>query len=183
MTSQRKDFPKDTGFLEGGWKMRDVERELRAQIELALRHVKQVSHLSSHMGTPTCTPKLRALVQKLAREYGLAPEDGGPSAMSEARYAGGFGGEQDYRKKEAILLKILQQLTPGLWLFVDHPGLDVAEMRALGHKGYEHVAVDREGVTRALCSRRVRQLVERRGIQLLSYGDVQKAAARRSMRG
>ena len=36
MTSQRSDFPPNTGFLQANPKLEEVERELRAQIELAL---------------------------------------------------------------------------------------------------------------------------------------------------
>ncbi|MCZ6794317.1 MAG: hypothetical protein O7J95_11960 [Planctomycetota bacterium] len=69
-------------------------------------------------------------------------------------------------------MKILEDLEPGLWLLVVHPGIDTPEMRALGHRGYENVAVDRSGVTRALTSPRVRQVIRRRGIELVSCGDV-----------
>lgn len=37
---------------------------------------------------------------------------------------------------------------------------------------YELVAADRSGVTRALTSPRVRQVIRRRGIELVSYADV-----------
>jgi predicted glycoside hydrolase/deacetylase ChbG (UPF0249 family) len=64
-TSQRPDFPPQTGFLESGWRIDEVEKELRAQIELAKKMIPQVSHLSSHMNTPTATPQLGALCEDL----------------------------------------------------------------------------------------------------------------------
>jgi predicted glycoside hydrolase/deacetylase ChbG (UPF0249 family) len=166
MTSQRADFPPNTGFLECGWKMDEVERELRAQIELAKKHIPQVSHLSSHMGTPTSTPELKALVAKLAKEYGLAAE------TERAQWVGGLGADLDYGAREAQMVANLQKLTPGLWIFVEHPGLDVPEMQAMGHKGYEHVARDREGVTRVMSSDRVKQTIQSKGITLISYADL-----------
>ncbi len=100
MTSQRPDFPPKTGFLECGWKIEEVEKELRAQIELAKKMIPQVSHLSSHMNTPTATPQLNALVQKLAKEYKLPIETPGAQyctlvcgLQGDRRAAGGRVGQ------------------------------------------------------------------------------------------
>jgi hypothetical protein len=167
MTRQRKDFPPDTGFLEAGPRPEEVERELRAQIELLRRHVPRVSHLSAHMGTAAATPPLRAIVEKLATEYGLAVETKG------LQHVRGFGGaRKPAAEKERDLVKILERLGPGTWLLIEHPGFDVPEMRAMGHLGYENVAEDRAGVTAALTSDAVRRVVRERGIQLISYRDL-----------
>ena len=55
-TSQRSDFPPNTGFLEAKPKLEEVEKELRAQIELAVKKIPQVSHLSSHMARRHALP-------------------------------------------------------------------------------------------------------------------------------
>jgi hypothetical protein len=167
MTSQRADFPPGTGFLQANPKIDEVEKELRAQIERAKTKIPNVSHLSSHMGTPTCTPELRALVNRLAQEYKL------PLEAPAAKPAGGFGGKNKTpSEKEAALVKILEDLKPGLWLIIEHPGMDTPEMRAIGHNGYRDVAADRDGVTKAFTSRRVRDVVEKRGVKLISYADL-----------
>ncbi len=62
-----------------------------------------------------------------------------------------------------------------LWLFVEHPGLDTPEMRAIGHKGYEDVAADRDGVTKMFTSEKVKAVIKRRGIKLVSYADAIRA--------
>jgi predicted glycoside hydrolase/deacetylase ChbG (UPF0249 family) len=166
MTSQRKDFPPRTGFLQANPNLDEVERELQAQIELALADLPNVSHLSSHMGTPTASPQLRAIVEKLSKKYRLPLEAPG------TRPAGGLGGSgATPEQKEAAMVRIVEKLTPGTWLLVDHPGLDVPEMRAIGHLGYEKVAADRAGVTRAFTSDKVKQAIQRRGIRLISYAD------------
>ena len=171
MTSQREDFPPNTGFLQCGYKLDEVEAELRAQIELARRHLPQLTHITSHMGTPTCTPALRAIVARLAAEYGLLYR------IEGVRSAGGFGGSTTTPpQKIAALVAILEALEPGTSLFVDHPGLDTPEMRAIGHTGYEHVAADRAGVTAAFTSREVKDVIRRRGIELVSYGDLKRQA-------
>jgi chitin disaccharide deacetylase len=169
-TSQRKDFPPRTGFLQAKPKLDEVERELQAQIELALADLPNVSHLSSHMGTPTASPELRAIVQKLSKKYRLPLEAPG------ARPAGGLGGPgATPDQKEAAMVRLLEKLTPGTWLLVDHPGLDVPEMQAIGHLGYETVAADRAGVTRAFTSDKVKETIRRRGIRLISYADYHRS--------
>jgi hypothetical protein len=47
-------------------------------------------------------------------------------------------------------------------------------MRAVGHVGYENVAVDRQGVTEAWTSDAVKEVVERRRIELIGYKDLVK---------
>jgi predicted glycoside hydrolase/deacetylase ChbG (UPF0249 family) len=167
MTSQRSDFPPNTGFLQSGWKIAEVERELRAQIELAKKMIPQLSHLSSHMGTPTCTPELTTLVQKLAKEYRLPIETPGAQHL---RWAADSKATAEQR--EAALIKALEDLKPGVWIVVEHPGLDTPEMQAMGHKGYWEVAAHRNGVTKSFTSPKVKDVIRKRGIQLLSYRDL-----------
>lgn len=171
MTSQRKDFPPNTGFLQSGFKIEEVEKELRAQIELARKMIPRVSHLTSHMGTPTCTKELRALVERLSQEYRLPLEL--PPTVKHAPPFGGSNKTAD--QKEADLVRILENLAPGTWQIIEHPGLDTPEMRAIGHVGYWNVAEDRAGVTQAFTSAKVKEAIQRRGILLMSYGDLYRA--------
>ncbi|MBP7050253.1 MAG: polysaccharide deacetylase family protein [Phycisphaerae bacterium] len=163
-TSQRSDFPPGTGFLQSKWRIEEVEKELRAQIELAKKAIPQVSHLSSHMGTPTCTPELRALVAKLAAEYKLPIETPGVKYL---RWAADTKASAEQR--EAALVKALEGIGPGVWIVVEHPGLDTGEMQGIGHQGYWEVASHRDGVTKSFTSAKVKEVIQRRGIQLVSY--------------
>jgi hypothetical protein len=169
MTRQRKDFPPNTGFLEAKPRIEEVERELRAQIETIRRHLPRTSHYTAHMGTATSSPELRALVEKLGKEYGLAPETAGVKPLR-----GWSGAGKSAAEKESALVEAIGKLEPGTWMLVEHPGLDVAEMRAMGHAGYENVAQDRAGVTQALTSAAVRKAVQDRKIELVSYRDLRK---------
>lgn len=144
-----------------------MERELRAQIELALKHISNVTHLSAHMGTAVSTPELRSLVDRLATAYGL-PIDLPDVKRVSTRASSSATAEQ----KEAALLKLLENLKPGTWMLIEHPGLDTPEMRAIHHKGYENVASDRAGVTHALKSKRVIETIKRRRIKLVDYADL-----------
>jgi predicted glycoside hydrolase/deacetylase ChbG (UPF0249 family) len=167
---QRKDFPPGTGLLEANPNPAEVERELRAQIEKVREHLPRTSHLSVHMGAATSTPELRAITQKLALEYRLILESAGTKGI-------GWGPrkfETPETQKEPALLDLLAKLQPGTWMFVEHCGFDGPEMRAMGHAGYPNVAQDREGVTRAFTSERVKALLKERGIKLVSYADLRK---------
>jgi hypothetical protein len=164
-------WPPGTAFMDADVKIEDVEKELRAQIELAKRKIKNVTHVTSHMGTPTCRPELRALVDRLAKEYGLIT--GSDAARKGMQYVRNWGsGKETPDQRAAALAARLRELTPGTWLIIEHPGLDTPEMRAMGHKGYENVAQSRWGVTTAFTSPDVARVVKDRGIQLITYADL-----------
>jgi predicted glycoside hydrolase/deacetylase ChbG (UPF0249 family) len=169
MTTQRPGFPPDTGFVEANPKLEEVERELRAQIEMAQRHLgKQVSHVSAHMGTAVATPEIRAITETLARQYGL-------NLNAPKRPPGSWSGSSlSAEQKEEGLVKLLEGLEPGAWMIVEHPAFDTPEMRHIGHKGYENVAVDRAGVTHAFTSAKVKEVIARRKIKLISYAEAEQ---------
>jgi hypothetical protein len=174
MTKQRPDFPLDTGLLDANPKLGEVERELRAQIETARRHLgTRVSHVSAHMLAAVATPELRALTAQLAKEHGLRMEDAG------LKLAGSFGTSTSTSdQRETALVDLVEKLQPGQWLLLEHPALDTPEMRAVGHKGYENVAADRAGVTHAFTSAKVKEVIARRKITLISYADLAAEKAR-----
>ena len=165
MTKQEPGFPAETGFIDAQPELDEVERELRAQIETAQRHLgERVTHVSAHMLAARATPELQALTERLAREYGLRMEDDG------VKYAGNFGSNTSTpEQREDALVDLLERLPPGDWFIVEHPAFDTPEMRGFGHKGYEQVASDRAGVTRAYLSSRVREVIDRRGIELVGF--------------
>lgn len=165
MTRQRADFPPDTGFLDARPALAEVEAELRAQIELARRHLPRLSHVSAHMGAATATPELRALTARLAAEYGLGAETTGLKPLD-------WRSANTPAERERTLVELLESLTPGRWLLVEHPAFDTPELRAFGHQGYEDVAAHRSAVTQAFTSQRVRAVIQKRGIKLISYADL-----------
>src|SRR5262249_40127137 len=112
MTRQRNDFPPNTGFIDAKPILGEVERELRAQIETAKRHLgKRVSHVSAHMFAARATPDLQTLTRNLAKEYGLRMED---AAM---KFAGSFGNNKSTaEQRETALIDLIEKLKPGQWL-------------------------------------------------------------------
>jgi predicted glycoside hydrolase/deacetylase ChbG (UPF0249 family) len=165
-----KSYP-GQALTENKWELRDIEREFRAQIELARKKIPRVSHVSGHMGCSGFTDEVRALTRRLTREYGLdiAAEELGVRDVSY------IGPKVTSAEKVDSFIKMLESLEAGkTYLFVDHPGLDTPELRAIHHLGYEHVAVDRQGVTDTWTSPRVKAAIKAKGIQLISYRDLKK---------
>jgi predicted glycoside hydrolase/deacetylase ChbG (UPF0249 family) len=164
-----------TGFLDSSPKLEEVERELRAQIELLRKHLPKVTHLSAHMGAATATPELKALTQNLAKEFKLRLEGEGLSVARQLKHVPDVGtSKQSAKEKEESLLAFISkyQTSGNFWLLVTHPAYDDDETRAIGHPGYENVAADRDGITKMLTSPRVLAAVKSTGIRLISYADL-----------
>jgi chitin disaccharide deacetylase len=170
MIRPNRNYP-GRSLSENRWQIADVEKEFRAQIELARRKIPRISHVSGHMGCSGLSDEVRALTRKLAKEYGIDIEPG-ELGVQGVRYLGPSGTSQE---KIESFLKMLESLEAGkTYVFVDHPGLDTPELRAIHHVGYENVAVDRQGVTDTWTSPRVKALIKAKGIQLISYADLKK---------
>lgn len=167
-------------ITENKWDLAEVEREARAQIELALRNIPWISHVSGHMGATGFAPEVVALMKRLAEEYDLPMIDRvGAMEEYDFSYRGYDGPSRTPAEKEASFLRMLDKLESGeRYMFIDHPALDNDEMRTVGHIGYEHVAADRQGVTDLLTSDRVKQALREKGIKLISYNDLTKSLPR-----
>ncbi len=153
---------------ERGWKLDEIERELRAQLTLAKRHLPQATYTWNHMGFTSLGPDVAALVSRLSKEYGLiVPADLGIQRLERV-----YDGRDSGAVKADKLAAKLETLGPGLWLHIDHASTDDAEMQAVGHAGYEWVAADRRAVFEAWTSPKVREVITRRGIKLTNYREL-----------
>lgn len=158
-------------ILENKWKIEDVEKEFRAQIELALKKLPRISHVSAHMGCANMTPEVTALTKRLTKEYKIDID----LADHKVKYIGYDGPHGTLDEKIQSFIKMLDKLEAGsTYLFVDHPGLDSPELRAVSHIGYEFVAVDRQGVTDLWTNEKVKDAIKKKGIELISYKDLTK---------
>jgi len=164
MVWKNKDFPPRSSIQEAPWKIEEIERELRAQIDTAKRLIPQVSHLSSHMGFNGLDPALQAVYSRLEKEYGLQIDP-----PVEPKWFNGFGKAKTLDEKIANFAGELENLRPGLYMHVEHPGMDTPEMRAIGHRGYYTVAEERDAVTKVFTSERVKEAVRKKGIRLIGY--------------
>lgn len=163
-------YPPERTLRGAKWNIKEIERELRAQIELAMKNIPQVSHLSTHMGFSGMDEKVGKLVKKLGVEYGLdiVTSDYDVKGMRGWRDAASLGEKIDQ------FIENLAALEAGTYMFVEHPAYDDPEMRATYHTGYTNVASDRDDVTRVLTSKRVKDFIAERGIELISYSDLKK---------
>ena len=155
---------------ERAWKLDEIERELRAQLTLAKRHIPQATYTWNHMGFTSLGPDVASLVARLSKEYGLAvPSELGVQPMGRV-----WDGRDAGAVKADKLAARLETLGPGLWLHIDHAATDDAETQAIGHAGYEWVAADRSANVAAWTSPKVREVITRRGIKLTSYRELMK---------
>ncbi|WP_221391069.1 polysaccharide deacetylase family protein [Dyadobacter sp. NIV53] len=170
MINSNKNYPK-RAILENDWKIADVEKEFRAQIEMAIKKIPRISHFSSHMGCASMTPEVKALTIKLATEYKI------PIIVTDdqLKYAPYDGDHKTPQEKVESFIRMLGKLEAGqTYLFVDHPGLDSPELRAIHHIGYEDVAMDRQGVTDLFTSEKVKAVIKEKGIKVIGYRDLGK---------
>ncbi len=171
---QRKNAPAGTALQKANWKIEEIEKEMRAQIELAVRKIPHISHITCHMGCSGWDPKVEELWTKLAKEYDL---DISTSEYGVQRFPG-YEKAETKQQRIKMFIDALEALKPGTYLFVEHPGLDTAEMRAIGHKGYYDVAADRDAVTEVFVSDKVERKIKELGIKLVSYADLKKTRKR-----
>jgi len=168
MVYPNKNYPGNS-IKENQWKIADIEKEFRAQIELALKKIPHISHLSAHMGCTSLSDEVKALAKKLSKEYKIPvdPEAGSQEMISYD------GPHKTSAEKIQSFINMLNKLEPGkTYIFLDHPGLDNDELKAVYHIGYENVAEDRQGVTDLFTSEKVKAAIKQKGIQLISYKDL-----------
>jgi predicted glycoside hydrolase/deacetylase ChbG (UPF0249 family) len=169
MVYPNKNYPGQS-IKENKWIIADVEKEFRAQIEMALKLVPHVSHISSHMGCTSLNEEVKQLTKRLAKEYHIANEpDWGTNLIGV-----GFGEQaKNLEQKIQSFIYALNKMEEGkTYIFIEHPGLDNAELRAVYHIGNETVAIDRQAVTDIFTNEKVKSAIKQKGIQLIGYKDL-----------
>ena len=101
-------------ILENTWSLAEIEQEARAQIEMALKNIPQISHISGHMGSTGFDPEVVKLMRRLSEEYHLPVVDR-VEAMQEYdfTYSGYDGASKTPAEKEASFIRMLDKLEPG----------------------------------------------------------------------
>ena len=163
-----KNYP-NRAVLQNKWTLGDVEKEFRAQIELAIKKIPRISHVSGHMGCTHMNEEVAKLTQRLAKEYNINI-DPSPKGVKSVGYK---GASKTAAEKKQAFIAMLHTLEAGIsYLFVDHPAFDTPEMRAIHHIGYEDVAADRQGVVDIWTDAEIKTLIKKLNIQLISYKDL-----------
>ncbi len=160
-------FPSRSKFFANNPNTAEVEIELREQINRAKRSGLKIDYLDYHMGTAVDKPELRAIVEKLAKEYDLGI----------SRYLG----EEDLNNvyddpvenKTDSLTAIINGIEKdGIYLLVSHIGKDEPELAAmedLNPWGPKEMSKSREGELKALCSTRFNEVLKLKNIKLIDY--------------
>ena len=162
----------------------EVERELQAQIERALRSGVRIDYLDYHMGTAVSTPELTAVVEKLAQHYAL-----GLSTYFDEAYQTIWHIPID-QKKDSLYAAIehLQVDRPNL--MVVHVGLESPEMNALvdmnsslmsSSSGESLVGRHRHAELNALSARDFRKAIGKNRVTLITYRDLIAQAGLKAM--
>lgn len=161
-------FPKGSFLKEQNIDLKEAEAELRAQIEMAKKHIKNLSHLSAHMGCSHTSPEITEIVNKLSKEYQL------PIEVNTTAKFPFEGGKKSKKEKEEALVKALDNLQPGNYMLVTHPCLNHTEMESVSHPGYETVGQDREADWYMLTSPKAKSVIKKKNIKLVNYRDLSK---------
>ncbi len=143
----------------------EIEKELRAQIELGKKMCPQVSYMSTHMGFASLTPEVGATVRKLSKQYNLVMA--GPE-LGIRRLGRVWDAADSAEVRAGKLAARLLNLGPGTYLMIEHCATDTPEVQAMG----QDVASDRSAVVAAWTHPKVLAAVKKRGIKLTSYRDL-----------
>jgi len=161
--------------MDNAWKIEDVEKEMRAQLDMALKYIPRLSHVSGHMNSLAFAPEVKALARKIAAEYKLPMVDVESATEFQINYTGFEFKNKTTEERINGFIAMLDKLENGkTYVYVEHPGLDNAELRAISHIVYEDVAQGRQDVTTILTSEKVKEAIVRKGIKLVSYAEVLK---------
>jgi predicted glycoside hydrolase/deacetylase ChbG (UPF0249 family) len=164
-------YASEAEFAAADVDLAEVEMELRAQIERALRAGLRVDYLDYHMLTAVSTPELRAIVDRLADEYNF----GLSRYFGEASVSIWDANPED---KLSSLLNHVHNAQPGLNLLVIHLGMETPEMSAMvdlnNASDPYRVAIHRQAELDAMTSPAFRAAIEEAGIELLTYKNLVK---------
>jgi predicted glycoside hydrolase/deacetylase ChbG (UPF0249 family) len=173
-------FPSSEALYRNHPDLKEVEKELRAQIERALRSGLKIDYMDYHMGTAVRYPEFREITERLAKEYGLGM----------AQYFGETRRDPQYwaspRDKTDSLVAMIDRLNPLFNLVVTHVGIDNAELAALLDMnvdgGLPDMSKNRQGELDAVTSQRFRDALKAHNVQLLTYRQLIAMQGLKSMR-
>ncbi len=160
--------------------LQEVELELRAQIDRALRSGLKIDYVDYHMGTVTRYPEFRELAERLAREFGLGMSEYFGETMESPQYSAAP------RNKGDSLVALVNRLKPPVTVVITHVGLDGPELGALLDMNSDgplpEMSKNRQGELDALTSQRFRQTIAARNVRLMTYRDLIQMHGLQAMR-
>ena len=174
-------LPSVDAFLTSKYDLGEVERELSAQIERALRSGLKITYLDAHMGMAERTPQLREVTERVAKKYGL----GISTYFGESYYT--LWGEPVAAKKSALLTHLANARRDSVNLIEVHvaertPEMEVIfDMNAASQNAPGAGVVDhRKAELETMLSPELAELVRSGRIRLVTY---QQLVARAGLAG
>ena len=163
-------FPSLEKFFANNPKSEEIEFELRAQIERAINSGIKISTVDYHMGTAVEKPEHRAIVEKLAKEFGLGISRYFGEQDIESMY------DVDIEMKKDFLFNLCENLKSNqVNLLVCHIGKDQPELQAMidmNPFGLSGMSKHREAELNALLFAKQQNIFESKGIKLINYSDL-----------
>jgi predicted glycoside hydrolase/deacetylase ChbG (UPF0249 family) len=165
-------FPSRAAFFANNPKLTEVEIELRAQIERALKSGLKISYLDYHMGTAVDKPELRKIVENLANEFGFGISRYFGEAEVKNMYSDPIS-----TKKDSLLARIKIIPEEKFNLLVCHIGKDNEELQAMidmNSFGLSEMSKHRESELNALKTVMKENYFQFNNIKLINYTDLIK---------
>ena len=173
-------FPSSEALHQHNPNIAEIETELRAQIDRALRSGVKIDYVDYHMGTAVRYPEFQAVTERLAQEYGLGMSHYFGETEDSPQYSA-----PPARKMDSLLV-LINRMKPGLNMVITHVGIDDAELGALLDMNTDQPLPDmsknRQGELTALTSTRFSAALKARNVVLLTYRDVIAKEGLKSMR-
>ncbi len=173
-------FPSRATLFGNKPSLTEIETELRAQIDRAVRSGLRIDYLDYHMGAAVQTVETRAIVERLAAEYQLAISRYFDEVDVESGYAVPVPNKLD------SMVRRTQGLEPGgTKLYVIHVGMDDAELGAMedlnvfGPKG---MSKHRQAELDAFISPRFQSVIRDQRYRLVNYRTLIDERTLRSMK-
>lgn len=154
-------------FLRHHPRLDEIEKEERAQIEKILNADVDLTYVDMHNSRAKATPQILEIYKKLAREYRIPMS----SRVGEKWVSPRSLDRLPSREKLPALIRILEDLQPGLWLLQTHIAWPTEEMKQIEWwaGGDESMATDSEAAMEAMTSPQVKEIIQKRGIELTGY--------------
>jgi hypothetical protein len=157
-------------FLSSKYKLDEVEKELRAQIERGIHSGLKIDYVDHHMFVASSTPELNSIVEKLAAEYNLG---------IASYYDEGDATVWDTMPENKLpeLIKIISNLRNNKTsLIIMHIGMDDAELGALVDVNYPtdpyRVSKHRSAELEALSSKAFEMAVKKNNVELITFREL-----------
>ena len=158
----------------------EVEKELRAQIERAIKSGLRIDYVDYHMGTAVRYPEFREVTERLAREFGLGMSGYFGETMHSPQYAA------HPRNKNDSLVAMINRLEPRLNAVITHVGIDNDELGALIDMNTDEplpeMSRNRQGELDALTSQRFKDALAARNIRVVTYRQLIEMQGLQAMR-